>query len=78
MSLRHFAPKFGSVQRVAVIATREVKRFVAFAAKRASRDAEGIRKQRLSFRPLTEAETGDPGRVELLAASSGVRRDARS
>ena len=61
-----------------MIALREVKRFVALAAKRAGRDGEGISRQRLSFRPLTEAETGDPGRVELLAASSGVRRDARS
>ena len=62
-------------RRIAVIAAREVKRLAAHAAMRAALP-EGIRKQRPSFRPLTEAETEALLGVELLAALSDMRSRA--
>ena len=43
-------------RRVAVIASREVKQLAARAVMRAALP-KGVRKRRLSFRPLTEAES---------------------
>ena len=61
-------------RRIAVIAAREVRRFVVMASMRAGRRPESIRGSCPSFRPLTEAETEAYLGGELLAALSGVRR----
>ena len=63
-------------RRIAVLAAREVKRLVAVAAKRAGREEERTRKQRPSFRPLTDSETEALLGDELLAALSGALRRA--
>ena len=60
-------------RRLRVHLAVETQRFAAIVALRAAQ-AESIRKQRPSFRPLSEAETLLAG--ELLAALSRVRRHA--
>jgi hypothetical protein len=60
-------------RRIAVIAAREVRRFVAMAAERATLP-ESVRKQRPSFRPLSDAETEAFLGIDLLAALSGARQ----
>ena len=60
-------------RRIAVLAAREVKRLVALIAMRAA-PPESIRKQRPTFRPLSEAETEACLGGELLAALSGAPR----
>ena len=62
-------------RRIAVLAAREVERFAAHVAERAA-PAESIRKQRVSFRPLTAAEAEATLGGELLAALSDVCRRA--
>ena len=57
--------------RIAVITARELKRFIALAAMRASRKPESIRAAP-SFRPLTAAEAEVILGGELLAALSGA------
>ena len=62
-------------RRIAATAAREIKRLAAIAAERATLP-ESVRKQRPSFRPLSDAETEALLGVELLPALSDVRRRA--
>jgi hypothetical protein len=62
-------------RRIAVIAAREISRFVAVVAERA---AQAESRGSPSFRPLTEAEIEAILGGDLLAALSGARRRARS
>ena len=59
-------------RRIAVVTARELKRFVAHAAARASREPESIRAAP-SFRPLSAAEAEALLGGEFLAALSGAR-----
>ena len=56
-------------RRIAIYIMIEVQRLAALVAKRAAQ-AESMRKQRVSFRPLTEAEIEAYLGGELLAALS--------
>ena len=62
-------------RRIAVLPAREVERFAAHVAERAA-PAESIRKQRVSFRPLSEGEAETLLGGELLAALSAAHRRA--
>ena len=63
-------------RRIAIIAAREVQRFVAAASERVAQAERAHGHKRPSFRPLTEAETEAMLGGELLASLSGVRRHA--
>ena len=62
--------------RIAAIAFREARRFAAIAAERAGRKPENSRKQRPTFRPLTDSEAEALLSDELLAALSDAHRRA--